>query len=679
MSRNRRRLFAVGSVLLLGLGAASGSALAGQDNGDGTRLGKEIRALVAQVRSDDLLLQKPAGADSQDDLLKGSPPPAGSGDDLLKGTPPTAGSGDDLLKGAPPPATPVAAPSDSAPAPLSADREHENLFVENRYPSANTCATCHPRQYTDWSVSQHAYAQLSPVFMAMQATINAKTSGTNGDFCVRCHTQVGMNLEESVYVTNLDRHPTSREGITCVVCHRVNLNYGKVSGRLALNEGDLFSPIFGPSGGAELQRVLSLPEEYRVVTSKDEPGRGIHTKAEKFFALTRPAFCGSCHDVTLFNGFRLEEAFAEYKQSPAAAKGVTCQDCHMGKVQGIPSGYDEGPAAVVGGVPTRPRKVTDHYFAGPDYSIVHPGIFPHNVEAAQFKTLREWLQFDVEAGWGTDAFENSAPRDHAFPEAWKSIDDRYDAREIINEQFRRLEVAEKKRLQVLQNGFALSDIRLTRNDEDRVEFEIDVMNATEGHGVPTGFDAERLMFLEVTVTDDKGRVVYQSGDRDANGDVRDLHSLYVHNGELPQDEDLFNLQSKFVVRMLRGGEREQVLAVNTSQGVLPFVRPEARATTIYGRPRGARKHKQNIEPLGKRTAPYGFERAALQGSESFTINIKFISQMVPVNLVAAIQGVGFDYGMSPKQVADAVVAGAQVVQEQTLTVGPGGVRQTAAR
>jgi hypothetical protein len=174
-------------------------------------------------------------------------------------------------------------------------------------------------------------------------------------------------------------------------------------------------------------------------------------------------------------------------------------------------------------------------------------------------------------------------------------------------------------------------------------------------------------------------VVYQSGDRDANGDVRDLHSLYVHNGELPQDEDLFNLQSKFVVRMLRGGEREQVLAVNTSQGVLPFVRPEARATTIYGRPRGARKHKQNIEPLGKRTAPYGFERAALQGSESFTINIKFISQMVPVNLVAAIQGVGFDYGMSPKQVADAVVAGAQVVQEQTLTVGPGGVRQTAAR
>jgi hypothetical protein len=651
-------------IAMVGLGAQTGSVRAESSGASNPDSYRTIRAYLAQAKKDDLLLEKPA-------------PAAKTGDDLLLEKPAAVQSDDGLQKGASPAAQTI--PSTGETATPTADEVHQNLFVENKYPSANTCATCHVRHYEEWSVSQHAYAQLSPVYMAMQMTINAKTSTTNGDFCIRCHNQVGMNLEESIFITNLDRHPTSREGITCVVCHRVNRNYGKVSGRLALQEGDLFTPIYGPRGGAELERVLSEPEKYRVVTKRDEPGRAIHTKAEKFFELTQPSFCGSCHDVTLLNGFRLEEAFAEYKQSTSAANSESCQDCHMGKVQGIAAGYDRGPAAVVGGVPTEDRKLTDHYFAGPDYPIIHPGIFPHNVEAAQLKSLREWLQFNVDAGWGTDAFENSIPNDHPFPEAWASIDDRYDAREIIDAQFKRLEIASRKRRQLLENAFGLSDIRLTRMDGDSIAFEIDVQNKTSGHGIPTGFDAERLMFLDVTVTDEDGKVVYRSGDRDPNGDVRDLHSLYVHNGELPLDKDLFNLQSKFIVRMLRGGEREQVLAVNTSQNVLPFVRPEARATTIYGRPRGARKHKQTIEPLGQRTATYSFERAALGGRQAFRIDVKLISQMVPVNLIAAIQGVGFDYNMSPKQIGDAVVSGATVVVEKSTTVGAEGTRQTAVR
>ena len=550
----------------------------------------------------------------------------------------------------------------------TADAEHKKLFVESRYPSANTCAACHTKQYEEWSVSQHAYAQLSPVYMAMQTTINIKTSQTNGDFCIRCHNPVGMNLGESLFISNLDRAPTSREGITCVACHRVNKNYGKISGRFSLVEGDVFSPVYGPTGGNELKRVLSKPEEYRVSTSKDDRGRSIHTEAEQFFALTKPGFCGACHDVTLLNGFRLEEAFAEYKRSPAARRGETCQDCHMGKIQGVASGYDYGPAATIGDVPTKDRKLTNHIFAGPDYSIIHPGIFPHNVEAAEFKTLAEWLQFDYVAGWGTDQFEDNVSEDHAFPEAWESIDDRYDSRDILDEQFEKLAWAREQRLEVLQNGFHLGDITVDEANDDGIRFAVEVKNATDGHGVPTGFDAERVIFLQVTVTDSRGTVIYRSGDRDPNGDVRDAHSLYVHNGELPLDKDLFNLQSKFLVRMLRGGEREQVLPVNKSFSVLSFVRPETRATVLYGRPRLARKHKQTIEPLGRRLAQYSVKGDKLTGNGPYQVNVKLIAQMVPVNLIHAIQGVGFDFGMSPKGIADAVVEGAHVVWVRDTTI-----------
>ena len=169
--------------------------------------------------------------------------------------------------------------------PVDAYAEHAKLFVENQYPSAATCRTCHPTQYRQWSVSSHAYAQLSPVFNAMQATITKLTSGANGDFCIRCHDAVGMNIGEPTYMSNMDRNPTSREGITCIVCHRVAKDYGKISARFPLETGDITHPVYGPTGDAELKRVLSLPDTYRVTTNSAESGRKIHSDVKKFFQL----------------------------------------------------------------------------------------------------------------------------------------------------------------------------------------------------------------------------------------------------------------------------------------------------------------------------------------------------------------------------------------------------------
>ncbi|HIO66096.1 MAG TPA: hypothetical protein EYN40_05310 [Planctomycetes bacterium] len=51
-------------------------------------------------------------------------------------------------------------PSDSPQ--IDPATEHARLFKDSRFPVAAECATCHPKQYREWSVSQHAYAQLSP-------------------------------------------------------------------------------------------------------------------------------------------------------------------------------------------------------------------------------------------------------------------------------------------------------------------------------------------------------------------------------------------------------------------------------------------------------------------------------------------------------------------------------------
>lgn len=552
-----------------------------------------------------------------------------------------------------------------------AEEEHQALLLENRFPSATTCRTCHPDHYREWSVSAHAYAQMSPVFNAMHGTILKQTNGTNGDFCIRCHTPVGMNLKEPEFMSNIDRHPTSREGVTCIACHRLKNAYGKVSGRLAIVEGDIFDPVYGPTGDRELKRVIESGE-YNVNTERGKAGRAIHTGAIKLDQMRTSAFCATCHDVNLVNGFRLEEAFSDYKTSAASKKGVTCQDCHMGKEPGKASGYDIAPAAIVGGKPTKPRRITNHMFAGPDYSVIHPGIFPHNSDAADIATIREWLTYDYKAGWGTEEFEDNIPEGYKFPPRWTSADDRYDARDILAANFKLLREIEVQRKQVLQAGYQLGDVVVDRAGEEGISFKVQVRNGTDGHSVPTGFDAERLVFLRVTVTDSEGKEVFKSGDLDPNGDVRDSHSLYVHNGELPPDKYLFSLQSRFVVRMVRGGEREQVLAVNYSPSPLPFLRPSTLSTVLLGRPVGVRKHRQVLPPFASKWPNYKVKRSELVGSKGpYNANIKLIVGMVPINLINEIKDVGFDYGMSAREVAEGVLAGHLVLWERDVILKPG--------
>jgi hypothetical protein len=325
---------------------------------------------------------------------------------------------------------------------------------------------------------------------------------------------------------------------------------------------------------------------------------------------------------------------------------------------------------------------------GPDYSIIHRGLFPVNKDAIReegevdlideatdgsvnekgLATMREWLQFHDAAGWGTEAFEDGVSKSTWFPPPWDNRQKRIAARHILEDQYELLAEATQARLQLLKVGYRLGNIQIADSDRERIDFQVELANGTPGHGVPTGFDAERAVFLRVHVWAPNGRLVFQSGDLDPNGDVRDSHSFYVHNGKLPLDRHLVSLQTRFVTRNIRGGEREQVLNVPFSIDPLPYLRPATRPFTVLGRPVGARKHKQNIETDGVRLAEYSLKGRQVPCPGTYTIRVQLIAGMVPVNLVHEISSVGFDYGMSARQVAQGVIDGHLIVHERTGTV-----------
>jgi hypothetical protein len=85
-----------------------------------------------------------------------------------------------------------------------------------------------------------------------------------------------------------------------------------------------------------------------------------------------------------------------------------------------------------------------------------------------------------------------------------------------------------------------------------------------------------------------------------------------------------------------------------------------------GEPPTERNHKRGIEPLGQRWGHYEVKANAMTGTGAYTATVKLISQPVPVNLIIAIQDVGFDFGLTPAHVRNELIAGAQVLWQREI-------------
>ncbi|MCC9609217.1 hypothetical protein LOC68_06335 [Blastopirellula sp. JC732] len=442
--------------------------------------------------------------------------------------------------------------------------------TEMDFPSAQQCKECHPKQYDEWSRSMHAYGQQSPIFEAFTLTLLERTGGTIGTFCTRCHTPIGIALGETGSTRNVHRSRLSLEGVTCVTCHRRNTVHYKSSGRVPVTPGGLLETcMFGPFDD-----------------SPTGPATGTHPSAA-FPYMKSSQFCGECHDVTSADGVRLEEAFSEWQNSPAAKMGQTCQSCHMGPVQGKsiadcnrPLGY----AAVVPGskqdkLPL--RHLTDHTFAGPDYSLLPDTEFPEKLDWMYETDYRDWDNLT-----------------------------RYQKETLTalrKKNRRSLEIADAKRYEVLKNAAVIHvDSPPMAKAGHKTAVRVDVESIMAGHSLPTGFTAERQVWVAITVRDQQGRVVFASGDLDNNADLRDDHSFQVLSGEIPYDRDLLNFQNKFVALSNKGTDRTVVLSVNRNILPINVLRPNNSLSASFGRPGTFRIAKGSLPPLSTRGQTYKF-------------------------------------------------------------------------
>ncbi len=531
--------------------------------------------------------------------------------------------------------------------PKAAIDPHAELFAESQYPSATQCAKCHQQIYDEWRVSSHAYAAVSPMFHRFEQAVATLTRGTSGTFCMRCHAPIATQLNYPREASIFEGPSVFREGITCIVCHRVVEHHGRVNGEKRVEPGSIYDPVAGSWDSQTLAHVIGDAENYKVkIDPADKrPFQSIHRGAIQFEQLSDSSFCAGCHQVVVQPGIGLEIVYQQYRAGPACKKGISCQDCHMGLVPGKPSGYATAPAPSL--VENLRRLHANMPITCSTVRCIPSLIlvfFPHNEKSLRWK-VEDWLTFDWRSGWGTEAFEKSLPQtlgpNPQFPPAWQLAEDRRDARKIVEANQKLVDVKRANASAVLENSSRIDgpifSKAATRGEDLPLEFI--VTNTSEGHNMPSGsLGAQPQLWLNVVLIAPDGRRVWETGHLDANGDMLDNHSLMVRNGTAQPDLQLVSFQTRFLITNLKGTDREMYLPVNVDIDPLPFFRPGTVPYTVLNHAPFARMESRSIPPLDFRRARYVIPGEALCMPGRYRISVRLRSRVEPIYFVKFVQG-----------------------------------------
>jgi hypothetical protein len=251
------------------------------------------------------------------------------------------------------------------------------------------------------------------------------------------------------------------------------------------NSGYLLDPrLLGPFAAGDGARVHAAPP----------------ADAQRY--LVSSEFCGACHDVRLFGTDvrgvergehfkRLRNAYSEWRawaqgERRAGRTAATCQDCHMSLYPGTCAAGGAGDADCPPGTHFEERA---------------PGTYARGPIATSSATLAR-----VASHWFTGV---------DLPLADELPGDLIDAATLDGDG---VPVGGRvRRDMLLRHTFRLG-LGDVRRRGSTLEVPVEIENVGAGHRAPGGFSQEREVWVELTVTDGRGSVVYQVGHLDRPDD-----------------------------------------------------------------------------------------------------------------------------------------------------------------
>lgn len=268
-------------------------------------------------------------------------------------------------------------------------------------------------------------------------------------------------------------------------------------------------------------------------------------------------FCLQCHTPIGTRAGDVVPGFAFEELDPISLEGVNCETCHRvseiarthnsGMVideQGPIRGPIENPIASEAHLSEHSPEMSQSAFCATCHDVLE--VSGLELERPYF----EWLESPAAA---QDQNCQSCHMPTYTGTASLFSDERPDIHEHyfvgvdlpLIDGF--VEPAERDAMRVRTQALLENTASLDLSADDvragsQLDLFVTLRNNINGHNLPTGSTFNRQVWLELTATDGAGQVLYETGDLDANGDLRDHFSAIDPYG----DQDLITLGSRLV-------------------------------------------------------------------------------------------------------------------------------------
>ncbi len=355
-------------------------------------------------------------------------------------------------------------------APSLARTDTGGAFDERSLAGSSGCGTagCHEQIWEEWLPSAHRYAAMDVGFQAIQGVMAEQNGPESTRYCGGCHDPISLFAgAKRIGGEELTARPGHHEGISCLSCHAIeetdvqgNANYVIVQPPRYVYEG---------LDGA-LPKLLS---DFLIRTYPDQ-----HVDALSRRMFKTPEFCAACHkqfideSVNRVGWVQLQNQFDNWKASrwhdeADPTRTIECRECHMPLQDSTdPASGDE---ADWNRTPDDGKHRSHRFLGANQYlPLLHdlPGAEEH------VALTEQWLRGEYDV-----------------PE----IADRWTEGPAVP-----IQVDAPKQVAA----------------GDTVPLRVHIGNNKVGHDFPTGPLDIIQAWIEITVTDEAGAVVFHTGHRD---------------------------------------------------------------------------------------------------------------------------------------------------------------------
>ncbi len=216
-------------------------------------------------------------------------------------------------------------------APSLARTSTGGAFDARSLSGSETCGTpgCHSQILEEWRSSAHRYSAMDKLFQGIQGVMAKQNGPESTRYCAGCHDPISLlSGSKNIYADKLTSAQGYQEGISCIACHSIQRTDLQGNANYTISQPHEYLWQWSVSGLPRLVRdflIRTYPAQHNLLSKR---------------MYKAPEYCAACHkqfidqEVNRVGWVQLQNQYDNWAASHWNHKGdprktIECRECHM--------------------------------------------------------------------------------------------------------------------------------------------------------------------------------------------------------------------------------------------------------------------------------------------------------------------------------------------------------------